>query len=284
MSIARPCAPLALACAVLIGPAIAPARAEEPQPATERTSVGSLVVDPAVLEVQRCVRKNLPERSAEQEIRLEKSDASGVTQTLEARLYWKRAADGRSRVLVRIEGPADLRGSAFLAIEREGAEPNMFTYLPELKTVRRVTTRTLSGSLFGTDFSYEDLLQLQGVDVLARVERLPDESVDGRPAYVLVATPTAEAGSAYQKVVTRIDQETCVVHTIEFFSKAGEVAKEIRVDPARVKPEKSHQVPREIVLYDREGGGETKLVVKKIALDVDLPDALFSQGALAKGH
>jgi len=101
---------------------------------------------------------------------------------------------------------------------------------------------------------------------------------------VLVATPTAEAGSAYQKVVTHVDKETCVVQTIEFFSKAGELAKEIRVDPAQVKPEKTHQVPREIVLYDRERGGETKLVVKKIALDVDLPDALFSQGALAKGH
>lgn len=273
---------LALACGVVLGVPLAPAAGAEPRAQTIASS--PLELDPAVEEVQRCLRRNLPERSAEQEILLEQSDASGVIQTIEARLYWKRAADGRSRFLVRIDGPPDLRDSAFLALERDGGEPDLFTYLPELKTVRRLTTRTLSGSLFGTDFSYDDLLRLQGMGVLARIDRLPDETVDGRAAYVLVATPTADAGPGAPKVVSRIDRETCVVSTIRILSSSGEVAKEIRVDPAKVELANSRRVPREIVLEDRERGRATKLSVKKVSLDAGLSESLFSQSALAKGH
>src|SRR6185295_20323204 len=94
--------------------------------------------DRSIEEIQECARKNLPAHSARQDLNLLVRDGTGQEQTIEAELFWKRGDDGRSRVLVRVEAPPDLRGSAFLLIEREGAS-DMFSYLPELKKVPRIT-------------------------------------------------------------------------------------------------------------------------------------------------
>ena len=43
-------------------------------------------------------------------------------------------------------------------------------YLPELRSVRRVTGNTLSGTLLGTDFTYEDFLHIYGLAGAARLK------------------------------------------------------------------------------------------------------------------
>lgn len=236
-----------------------------------------------VEEVQRCMDKNLPARSARQKVVLENRDASGVGQTLEAELAWKRGADDLSRVLIRVERPSDLRGSAFLLVERPAAN-DLFTYLPELQKVRRINSRSVGGSLFGTEFSYEDLLELQGAAARSRIDRLPDAELDGRPVYVLAATPATGSGSAYDRIVTHVDRETCVALKIELFEKPGDLAKEMTVAPAQVKRVGERWIPHEVVLRDLHGASQTTLRVQKIVLDIDLPESLFSESALTRGR
>ena len=122
-------------------------------------------------------------------------DGTGQEQTIEAELFWKRGDDGRSRVLVRVAAPPDLRGSAFLYVERDGGKSDLFSYLPELGKVRRITGRTVSGSLFGTDFSYEDIARLQSLGEQVKVEKLADAEVAGRATWVLTAPIPPESGS-----------------------------------------------------------------------------------------
>jgi hypothetical protein len=232
-----------------------------------------------VAEVQACVEKNLPAKSVEQSLVLETKDAAGSEQRLEATLAWKPDEEGRSRVLVRVEAPADLRGSAFLAIERESGDPDLFSYLPELKKVRRISGRTVSGSLFGTDLSYEDIAHVQGIGASARIEKLPDEAVDGRTAHVLRALPAP--GSAYAEVRSWIDAERCVVRRIEFRDGPDSVAKELVAPWEDVTDEGGRWLPRVLVVRDLAEGGETRLTVEKARYDVELHERLFSQGGLA---
>jgi hypothetical protein len=241
----------------------------------------ALELGPGVAEVRACVERNLPARSAEQSLVLETRAAAGSSQRIEATLAWKPDAAGLSRVLVRVEAPADLRGSAFLALEREGGEPDLFSYLPELQKVRRLSGHTVSGSLFGTDLSYEDLTHVQGVAGSARIEKLPEEVVEGRPAHVLRALPAEGVPSAYAEVRSWVDVETCVVRRIEFRDRPDAVAKELVAPWEDVTDEGGRWLPRVLVVRDLADGGETRLTVEKARYDVDLPERLFSQGGLA---
>jgi outer membrane lipoprotein-sorting protein len=168
-------------------------------------------------------------------------------------------------------------------IEREGGH-ELFSYLPELQKVRRISGHAISGSLFGTDFSYEDFQRLQGTAEGTAVTRLPDADVDGRPAYVLAATPAADSGSSYQRIVTWVDRETCVALRSDLEAGEGRVVKQLRADPAQVRDVAGHRVPHAVVLEDLEKGTRTALTVRKIDLDVELSPSLFSEAALAKGR
>jgi hypothetical protein len=240
-------------------------------------------IPPEVKVVEDCVRKNFPEKSAKQSVRLASKDAGGDTRTLEADILWKRGEDDLSKVVARVQSPADERGTAFLMVEREGAN-DMFSYLPEMGRVRRITARSLSGSFLGTDFNYEDFEELQSASERASAEKLPDSTLDGRKVHVLSGTKSADTGSSYSKVVTYVDAESCVPLKTELYGASGEVVKEIQVRWSDVEKRGSRFVPMRAVLDDRANQTSTELVIEKIEMDIELKDHLFTQGALTRGH
>lgn len=244
---------------------------------------GAQELGPGVQEVRDCVEKNAP-RAGRQQLRLERTDRGGARRSLEATAWWKRDADDRTRFLVRVEAPPDERGSAFLFLEREDGENDLFTYLPELRTVRRISNRTVSGSFFGTDFSYEDVVELQGEAEHARIERLPDEVLDGRPVRVLQALPGEASGSSYSRVVSRVDAETCAVLQVEMFGKGDALSKEMRAAWSDVEQDGDRWRPRKVLIRDVDNGSETLLELGKGDWDAEVPDRLFNQSELAKGR
>jgi outer membrane lipoprotein-sorting protein len=237
---------------------------------------------PGAEEVQRCVERNFPERSSRQSLRFERRDRAGNQRSIEARVWWKRGAEGHSRLLARVEAPPDERGTAFLRVEDAEGE-QMFSYLPELGRVRRVTSRSASGIL-GTDLSYEDLEELRAGAKRARVARLPDSERGGRPVYILVSTPDPASQSAYERIVSQVDRETCVVLHTSLQGAGDRVLKELVVDASDVEKEGQRWLPRKVRLRHLANQSETQLSFEKIELDVDLPDRLFTQAELAKGR
>jgi hypothetical protein len=244
---------------------------------------GVAAAERSIEEIQACAHKNLPERSARQEVSFVIRDATGAEESIEAELFWKRGPDGRSRVLIRVGAPPDLRGAAFLLIEREG-DSDLFTYLPALQKVRRISGRAISGSLFGSDFSYEDVERLQSLALETKVERQPDVEVAGRNTHVLSALLPPDPASTYTRVVSYVDAQTCVALRTELLNKDGMVNKELIIEADDVKPEGTRFVPREVLARDRDKGSETRLRIEKIEYDVPLSEKFFSEAALAKGH
>jgi hypothetical protein len=163
---------------------------------------------PGVAEVRECAERNFPEHTARQKLVLERSVAGSEARRLEATLLWKRSEGEFSRVRVTVDAPQQERGTAFLLIEREG-EDDMFSYLPEYRKVRRITSRAVTGPFLGTDLSYEDFQQLQVRDKDARSRALPTARSTGGPVRAGRQLATAGA-SAYERVRTYIDRESCV--------------------------------------------------------------------------
>lgn len=238
-------------------------------------------LEPGVAEVRECAERNLPKRSARQRLVLERIVAGADARRLEATLLWKRGADGLSRVRVTVEAPQTERGTAFLLIEREG-EDDMFSYLPEYRRVRRITSRAITGSFLGTDLSYEDFQQLQGLADHARISRLADGSIGGRPVYVLEGVAADGAASSYERVRSYFDRESCVLLRAEL-SGPG-VDREVEVAWPDVERVGERWIPRRLTLRDRKKGSETRLSILESEWDAELPDSLFTETGLAKGH
>ncbi len=238
---------------------------------------------PAEEQVERCIRDNLPQKGSIQRLTLQAVDRTGGERTLKGSLYWKRGEADRSKVLLRLEAPPDLRGSSYLLLEQEGAV-EVFVYLPDLKRVRRVAPHAMSGSLFGTDFSYEDFRRLQRLAKGAELERLPDATLADQPVHVLAITPPPEDRSVYERIVAHVHRETCVPIQIEFYERGEQPRKVVTADPSQISREGGSWMPHAIRVRDLKENTETRLSVERIEVDPELPDRLFTSSALARGH
>jgi hypothetical protein len=232
-------------------------------------------------QIRECMNRNLPEKSSIQDVVMETFDRVGGSRSFDAKIYWQRGEEGLQKLKLRVEAPPDLRGAAYLALERPEAT-DMFSYLPEVGRVRRIHPRSLGGSLFGTEFTYEDFQQMQNFGAGATLERLPDSQVNERPTYVLAAHPGESTESTYERVVSFVDQATCVALKMEFFEGGAEPKRRLLADPSSLKEEGGVWVPQQLTMKNLRDGGETRVEVKKIEMDVEIPDRQFSQGRLAR--
>ena len=227
--------------------------------------------------VQLCMDKNTPATSSIQSIELRARDRSGYEQVLEADTYWKRGADGRSSILMHFSEPADIRGARFLIIEKS-PQNDMYMYMPGLFKVRKITSKRISSSILGTDFSYEDYERLHGVFTNMRAEQYPDEVLDGRPVHVINSYPEGDSG--YEKIKTYIDTETCVALKTELFENNHQLRKMLTVNPSDIKKEGTIHVPRILLMQDLRDKTETRMVIQEIKTDAVLEDDLFDPAQL----
>ena len=226
-------------------------------------------------EILDCVQKNLPAKTAVQRMEFRSQDRAGGGRTIHSRMHWRRFDDGLSRVLVRVREPADLKGSGVLLIEKT-TRADMFVYLPDLQRSRRVTSRMLSGSMFGSDFSYEDFSQLQGMAIDGRSERLPDASLDGVPVYVVTHYPAPDSGSAYDHVTSYIESESCVPLKSEMFEKGGRLRKVMTADRSSIFEENGVRLAKKLRMEDLRDQSKTDLVVTEIEVGGKIPKKTFS--------
>jgi len=232
-------------------------------------------------EIDACYQANFPETTAIQTISMNAKDRIGAITTTKSTLWWKKMEDGKSNVMMQFFKPAEMRNAGLLMLERDDGT-DIFIYLPELARVKRVTSRMTSSSMFGTDFSYEEFERLQGIAESAPSERLPDDTIEGRPAYVLETRPGPEDDSAYERIKTWIDKETCVSLKSEFYERGDKPRKVMFVRTDKITREGNLWVPREIVMHDHRDETETVMVVEKIEIGVDISRSRFSQSQLER--
>lgn len=237
-------------------------------------------LDAAAEEVLACVERNAPS-SARQRVRLERTDRSGHARRLEATIWWRRDAGARTRLVARVEAPASERGTAFLLVEGEH-EAALWSYLPAMRGVRRVTGRAVSGSFFASDFTYEDIARLHGEARDAHVARLPDAERDGRPVYVLEGRPAEGTPASHRRIVTFVDRETCVVLGADLEGPTGAVQKQLRIAWPDVEQQGFYWRARRIAMRDLARGSESQLVLTESDWDAEIPERRFHPNELSK--
>jgi hypothetical protein len=233
--------------------------------------------------VKACVRARFPYDSSVQSITFISRDRGGGSREVKARVHWHRAEDGMSSVLVRLSSPPDMRGAGLLLLEHEKRN-DIFMYLPELKRVRRVTGHSLSSSVFGTDFSYEEFEWLQGMERHGTTTRLADAVIAARPVHVVESRPASDGSSAYERIVTYVDGERCVPLQVEFYAAGGRLRKVLSADPDQIRPEGTVPVPRRFEMRNLRQETSTEVRVEAVELGAKQKRALFTTRNLESGR
>jgi hypothetical protein len=235
-----------------------------------------------IAEAQACASKNLPERTLELRATFTKVDRVGGERESRAKVIGKKLGDGLQRAVLRFDKPRDVRGTAMLMIENPSGASDFYVYSPDERRTRRISGKS-GGGLFGTDFSYDDFENWRGFGKKSKPERLPDAVEAGRPVYVLAGSPANDETSTYERVVTFIDRETCVVLRIDSYEPGPKLRKVLRSDPASVERAGDLSIAKSLELEDVLDGTRTRVAIDAIRIDVDLPDRLFRQTDLASG-
>lgn len=226
-------------------------------------------------EVKACIDKTTAADSLTQAIALRSYDSSGLIEESIANVYLLRSEERKSRAVIRLEAPASRKGLAVLMVEKEGSDPSMYLYVPDLRRTRKVTGKQLASSMMGTDFSYEEFSHFQRSAAESETRRIDNQNLNGIDSYVLETTP-AGSDSPYARILNFIDQQRCVPLATHFLAADGSLAKELLASEDSVKQVDEHYIPHHIVMHDRVKNTRTELEITNIVLDADLNENIFS--------
>jgi hypothetical protein len=206
----------------------------------------------------------------------------GSERVSRAKIMAKRLDDGLRRLLLRFTRPLDMRGSALLLVETEAGANDAFLYSPELRKVKRMTAEGVAGTLFGTDFSGEDFDTWQLPDKRGSHERLPDSRIGEREVYVLATRPDADSGSSYERIVSYIDRETCVVLKSESYEPGDRLRKVLSASPESIIEEGGIHVASELTMHDLRDETRTTVIVEDLVVDREMDDQEFTISRLPR--
>jgi hypothetical protein len=227
-----------------------------------------------------CLERNVPKTTIAFRAEFTKVDRVGGERTNRASVIGKKFDDGLHRIVLRFDRPPEMRGTAMLMIESATGPSDFYVYSPDERKVRRVSGRSNSG-LFGTDFSYDDFENWRTFQKHGKAERLADATVSGRPVYVVQSSPAKDEQSSYERIVTSVDRETCVVLQVDSFEPGGRLKKVLRADPAKIQSVGALSVATALELEDVVDQTKTRVSLADVKLDAPLPDSRFRPADLS---
>jgi hypothetical protein len=175
-----------------------------------------------------------------------------------------------------------MRGSEVLTMEMKDGAPQNFLYTTELRKAKRVTGDGAGGSLFGTDFTYEDLQRFMQLNRPESSERLPDADLAGRAVYVVSSKPTDTTASAYTKVVSYIDKDTCVVLKSESYEVGERLRRVLTAKPEPMYEENGVHAPTEVVMNDVRDQTRTIVAIEDLEVDGKVDSRSFEISELGR--
>lgn len=239
--------------------------------------------DDATQKLLDCMRSNVPPSLQIKDVELTSTDRNGAERLLKGKVYASRA-DGLIRLLLRISRPRDLDGASYLMREGgAGRKDEIFLYLPAIQRVRKISGASSDGSLLGTDFSYNDMKQLQAAFGDSRPVLEKPTTIGNRPVEVLRLQPAAGAAARYSRVLAYVDRQSCTALKAEFF-EGKTLRKELTAPIDGLKRADGYWYLSELLMRDLKENTRTRLKVTGVIGSSDqLPSKLFDPTSFYRG-
>ena len=173
---------------------------------------------------------------------------------------------------IRFTEPADIAGTGFLSLEKEGGQTDQFLYLPALKRTRRIVSSQKGRPFVNTDFTYEDMERqpvedfshaITGQDTIANLE-----------CRVLESKPLPETESEYSRVKSWIPKDIFLPVKTEFFGKNGKHIKTYTVQA--LENIQDIWTPTKVTMHDLQDDHTTIMHTTEIEYNADVQDSVFT--------
>ena len=244
--------------------------------------VASAQASDPLKEVRDCMLRNVPKHSSVQTVHFTSYDRIGGTREFRGKILGKTMEDGTRRAKLCISQPQEMRGSEVLSMESKGEPPQNFLYTTELRKAKRVSGDGAGGSLFGTDFTYEDLQRFMQLNRPESAQRLDDSDLDGRAVFVVQALPTDTTKSSYSKVLSYIDKSTCVVLKSEQYETGDRLRKVLTAKPDSMYSENGVTAPTEVEMKDVRDQTRTTVAIEDLEVDGEVDSRSFQVSELGR--
>lgn len=150
----------------------------------------------------------------------------------------------------------------------------LWIYMPSVEKVQKLSGHMLREGMMGSDVSYEDLLEASDWRTQYTATLLPDESIDGRPCWVLDMTAkTPEI--AYPRRKVWIDQQWSLPVRQELYALSGMLLKVWTMSEPLQFGDRWY--PTKMVIEDKfQQGTRTEMVFTEMKFSVALEEEVFS--------
>lgn len=194
-------------------------------------------------------------------------------------VFRSNASSGEVSTLIRFTDPADIQGTGLLTIDGVDGVSNQWIYLPAMQRVRRVDSNRKGGRFVNSDYFFEDLRDrkpsMDTHKVLGR-ERVGDADCD-----LLESVPVEADNSVYVRRVSCIDPKSLLPVRVDFFERTPDKPSK-RLLVVKTEQVQGIWTVMDSTLSDLASGHQTRLTVRRVLYDRNLPESLFTSRALAE--
>src|SRR5665648_473039 len=199
-------------------------------------------------------------------------DEEGNEEVREMMMFSQEGEDGKSSTLVRFLSPKSVKDVTLLNID-DGEK--IYLYMPAYNKPRRIAGSSKSEEFMGTGLSYEDMnMDYKDKDYKKTLLEETDEE------YIVEVLPSGEDVS-YEKIILHVDKENYYAKKVEFYKVINELTKTLSINKIKVD-DKGKVTPMEIAFTDMLENRVTKIVIKEIEYNIELPSGFFSIRTLSK--
>lgn len=175
--------------------------------------------------------------------------------------------------------PADVRGTSFMNWSyADGRDDDQWIYLPALRRTKRISSDSKTDSFMGSDFTYDDLGDRhpsEDVHLLLR-----EESIDGRPCYVVESKPKDEE-YAYSKIISWVLKENYMGAKREFYDEDDNLLKTLTVK--KYDKIDGFWTILETEMKNVQKNHKTEMKFENIQFDQGIPDSKFTERGMTLG-
>ena len=171
--------------------------------------------------------------------------------------------------LIEFTNPRD-RGTKFL---KRGDE--LWMFVPDAEELVKISGHMLTQGMMGSDFSYRDLMESDKLLDLYDFKILGEETLDGRPCYVLEGIAMEGKEVSYYRRKSWVDKERFVGLKEELYARSGRLLRVVTVKS--VEQFAGRWYPVESVMEDKlRRNSRTEFRVKSIQFNPEIPADTFT--------
>jgi outer membrane lipoprotein-sorting protein len=202
-------------------------------------------------------------------------DAGGGTRERDFRILRWNGEDGGQKFYVYFNGPADVRGMAYLVWKHaDDREDDRWLWLPAIGKINRIASGDKRTSFVGSDFVYEDV---SGRDPQADTHELLGME-NGR--YHIRSTPKDPDSVEFASYEIWIDAETFLPLKAEYKNTTGDIIRRVTADQV----ETIQDIPTVLVstVEDVRRNSKTVNTFSNVSYNIGLDERIFSERFLRR--